>query len=313
MKLIDNRHASDAAVNLALEEYCFRHLDPSQNYLLFYINEPAVIIGSHQNPWEQVNFHKIHPKKISIFRRMSGGGAVYHDSGNLNVAFITSHKKEPLGHFKPYMRPIMRALSRLGVPDARAHGNAIFFNEKKISGFAQFGNLKRVLTHGTLLFDSDLEALNQTLTTDLAITETKAIASNKKEVTNVLPFLKVPITLNALIRVLTDEISTFFHGMEKVSLPSATWRQVYSLAETKYRKWDWTYGRSPAFVVQETVFQRNLKRSFLLQVTRGRVESVKYLTDKMVPKTHDRLPFSWREAVHRKRYHPRLMYDLLDN
>lgn len=310
MKLIDNRHTTDAAVNLALEEYCVRHMDPEEDYLLFYVNQPVVIIGAHQNPWQEVNHQIINRNKIPVYRRVSGGGAVYHDGGNLNVAYITRHNKDAVGRFDIYMRPIIEVSTHLGLMAVCARGNAIFIENKKISGFAQFGNLRRTLTHGTLLFNSDLEALNQTLTPKLEIVETKAIASVKKKVANLLPLLKTPITMDNLVQLLKERIDACFNNAEQIELSSTAWHRVHSLAEEKYRNWEWVYGRSPLFAVKETVEHQDTKRSFLLQVNHGLVDSVDHqrrLTDTL--SDENSLP-KWHERLINKRYFPGIANDL---
>ena len=311
MKLIDNRRNTDAAVHLALEEFCLTHLNPEEDYLLFYINRPSIIIGAHQNPWEEIDPHVIHRKKIPVYRRKSGGGTVYHDFGNLNVAYITRHHREAVGRFETYMRPIRETLSHLVMPAVSTHGNSIFVKQKKISGFAQFGNLRRTLTHGTLLFDSDLRALKQTLTPTLEIVETKAIASVRKEVNNLKPLLKTPISMDDLIQLFIQEIASGINNVDRIRLSSTAWRQVHSLAKEKYGSWEWNFGRSPFFSVRETVKKNGANRSLLLEINRGLVTAV----DCQKPHTADLFDEYFSREPHKrligKKYYPGITGELI--
>ncbi len=309
MKLTDHRATTDAAVNLALEEYCVRHLNNEENYLHFYINQPAVIIGAHQNPWEEVNHQIIHRGKIPVFRRVSGGGAVYHDSGNLNIAYITKYHKGTMGRFDMYMRPIIEVLSHLGLSNVNPRGNGIFIGNMKISGFAQFGNLKRTLTHGTLLYNSDLLTLNQALNHELEIVKTKAVASVRKEVTNLKPYFKVPTTIEVLKQLLTDSIASQFTNLKPLDLSSEAWPQIHSLAKTKYRSWEWTYGRTPFFSVKERIKGCDSKHSLLIEVIHGLVNTIDHYTDGKRTIFNGGLSSEWLQLKN-QRYYPGIVRDV---
>ena len=137
MLLIDNQNITDPAVNLALEEHCYRNLDTGYEYVLFYVNEPSIIIGNHQNPFQEINWELAAQNQIRPIRRISGGGAVYHDAGNLNFSFITDFGDEKLVYFKTLLRPIIETLIRLGAPAELAEKNNILIDSKKISLFGQ--------------------------------------------------------------------------------------------------------------------------------------------------------------------------------
>ncbi len=280
MLLISNRNTYDAAINLALEEYCLKTLDPEQDYLLFYVNRSAVIIGAHQNPWEEVDEKYVKQKDIPIFRRMSGGGAVYHDTGNLNFAFITNYRKETFGRFDNFTQPIIDALSYLEITAVYAQGNCIEIDGKKISGWAQFSNFKRMLSHGTLLFSSDLNVLNRALTSKFKTVSTKAISSAKREVINVSPSLTDTITLEDLTDILIDKSASRFSRITKYELSNEAWSRIYELANIKYRAWEWVYGRSPKFVVRENHHMIGGRQPILLHVVKGIIRHVEIKTNK---------------------------------
>ncbi len=185
MFLIQHTDVSDPAINLALEEHCLRNLDPGSEYLLFYINRPSIIIGRHQNPFQEFNQELARQKGIVAVRRISGGGAVYHDPGNLNFSFITDFTEQKLDYFKTLIQPILNTLQHLGVAAQLTEKNNILVDGNKVSGNSQHTNMRRMLSHGTLLFDSELEILQHVLNSDLAISQSRAVSSIKSKVTNI--------------------------------------------------------------------------------------------------------------------------------
>lgn len=138
MLFIDNQNINDPRINLAIEEYCVKHLDPKQPYLLFYVNQPSIIIGKNQNTIEEINTKYVEENGIIVVRRLSGGGAVYHDLGNLNFSFITKDDGDSFHNFKKFTEPVIQALRQLGVEAELSGRNDIVVDGRKISGNAQF-------------------------------------------------------------------------------------------------------------------------------------------------------------------------------
>ena len=250
MFLIRHNDVSDPAINLALEEYCLSKLDPGSEYLLFYINRPSIIIGRHQNPFQEFNQKLARQKDILLVRRISGGGAVYHDSGNLNFSFITDFTAEKLDYFKILIEPILNTLQHLGVPVQLTGKNNIMVDGKKISGTSQHTNMRRMLSHGTLLFDSELGVLQRVLDSNLTITQSRAVSSITSKVTNISKHLRRPMGMDAFRTELVGGISEVFGDLIEYRLTAEDREAVDLLAQKKYNSWDWTYGRSPEFVVQ---------------------------------------------------------------
>lgn len=253
MFLIHNNELTDPAINLALEEHCFRNLDPACEYLLFYINRPSIIIGRHQNPFQEFNQALARRKNIQLVRRISGGGAVYHDPGNLNFSFITDFTEEKLDYFKTLLTPLLTTLQRLGVPAELTDKNTILVKGKKISGTSQHTNMRRLLSHGTLLFDSDLDVLQRALSSNLAITKSRAVSSIRGQVINISGQLGRSMGMVEFQAAMIDGISGFFGEIIEHRLATEEWETVERLAETKYTSWDWTFGRSPQFTVHHRI------------------------------------------------------------
>jgi lipoate---protein ligase len=249
MLLIDNNGVTDPVINLALEEYSYRSLDPGHDYVLFYINRPSIIIGNHQNPFQEVNFKFAAQKKIRPVRRISGGGTVYHDPGNLNFSFITDFTGEMLTYFKTLLQPVLKTLKRLGVPAQLTEKNNIIVDGKKISGNSQHTNMQRMLSHGTLLFDARLDVLHRVLETSLEIIHSRAISSIRSNVTNISNHLPRSLTMQTFRADLTAAISEAFGRLQVHRLTAEDWAAVRRLADEKYRSWEWTFGRTPEFSV----------------------------------------------------------------
>src|SRR5690625_2133753 len=157
MKFIDNKGITDPRINLAIEEYVLNEFGENDTYLLFYINEPSIIIGRNQNTVEEINTDYVEEKGIHVVRRLSGGGAVYHDLGNLNFSFITKDDGESFHNFAKFTEPVVSALQKLGVPAELQGRNDLVANGRKISGNAQFSTKGRMFSHGTLMYDSEIE------------------------------------------------------------------------------------------------------------------------------------------------------------
>jgi lipoate-protein ligase A len=274
MLLIDNKNISDPRINLALEEYCFRNLN-TYNYLLFYINQPSIIFGRHQNLFQEINLELVNQKNILLVRRISGGGTVYHDFGNLNFSFITDFTEDKLDYFKTLIGPIIKAIEQLGVSADLTEKNTLVVCGKKISGSSQHTNMRRLLSHGTLLFHSDLNLLQSVLESNLKIIQSKGIASIKSDVTNISEHLLQPMDLKTFLTKLTSAISDEFGGLKEFQLTSVDWEAVYKLAKEKYTSWEWTFGRSPEFSVRHKFKSDSGDIHVDLNVKHGIIENIK--------------------------------------
>ncbi|MDB4868262.1 MAG: lipoate--protein ligase [Cohnella sp.] len=247
---LDNGNIHDPTLNLALEEYALRSLPDEDDYLLFYINEPSIIIGKNQNTAEEVNETYVRDRGIHVVRRLSGGGAVYHDLGNLSFSFITRDDGKSFHNFRKFTEPVVAALRKLGVEAELTGRNDLQVGERKISGNAQFSSKGRMFSHGTLLFDSEVDSIVSALNVNPVKFESKATKSVRSRVANISEFLREPMQMEQFKQAMLDSI---FDGADipKYTLTEADWDAVRRLADERYRNWDWNYGRSPAFNVRQ--------------------------------------------------------------
>ncbi|MFT0802430.1 lipoate--protein ligase [Bacillus swezeyi] len=252
MLFIDNQHITDPRINLAIEEYCLKHLDPEQTYLLFYINQPSIIIGKNQNTIEEINTKYVDENGIIVVRRLSGGGAVYHDLGNLNFSFITKDDGNSFHNFKKFTEPVVEALKRLGVDAELSGRNDLMANGRKISGNAQFSTRGRMFSHGTLLFDSEIEHVVSALKVKKDKIESKGIKSIRSRVANISEFLDQKMTTEEFRNLLLRYIFDTEDEIPEYKLTDEDWKIIHQISKERYQNWDWNYGKSPKFNLQHS-------------------------------------------------------------
>ncbi|HEO8421470.1 MAG: lipoate--protein ligase [Niallia sp.] len=252
MLFIDNKGITDPRINLAIEEYALKNLDINETFLLFYINEPSIIIGKNQNTIEEINTEYVESKGIHVVRRLSGGGAVYHDLGNLSYSFITKDDGDSFHNFRKFTEPVVQALKSMGVNAELSGRNDLLAEGRKISGNAQFSTRGRMFTHGTLLFDSEMDHIVSALKVKKDKIESKGIKSVRSRVANITEFLPKKISIEEFRRLL---LSYLFDGEENVQeyvLTEEDWEKIHQLSKERYQNWDWNYGKSPKFNLQHS-------------------------------------------------------------
>ena len=243
--------STSPSLNLAFEEYFLKEKDLGEDCFMLYCNLPAIVVGRFQNTFEEINPTFTNQQGINIMRRISGGGAVYHDLGNLCFSFIyTGTAAETIDKSK-LARPVAEALSRLGIQVELSKRNDMFLAGKKFSGNAMALSRHKLLYHGTLLFDADLEILTQALIRPAGRIESKGIQSIRSEVTNLKPYFSPEIEIGqfkqALIRELLNNLSPRFYEPTRQDLSAIT-----DLAQKKYLNWDWTIGSNPPSSLRRT-------------------------------------------------------------
>jgi lipoate-protein ligase A len=250
MLFVDNGGTTDPRLNLALEEHVLRKRFPGEECLLFYVNEPSIIIGRNQNTVEEIDPDAVRRRGVHVVRRISGGGAVYHDHGNLNFSFLAPYTMGRFNRYEEFTRPVVAALRSLGVAAELGGRNDITVGGRKISGNAQFVSGDRMFSHGTLLLSSDLSVLSQVLTPKPGKVESKGHKSVRSRVANISEFLAQPLDIGEFRGRLLDEIFGSRDDLPLLELTDDDHAAVRQLAATKYATWDWNIGRSPACNVQ---------------------------------------------------------------
>lgn len=262
----------DAYFNLAVEEYIINCLDSNEKYFLLWQNQNAVVVGKHQNTIEEINTDYVRDHNVQVVRRLSGGGTVYHDLGNLNYSFITNSEEMNL-NIKLMAQPIVRALSISGVDVHFSGRNDLIIDNKKISGSAQYLKGKRLLHHGTLLFNSDLDAISQALMVKRDKIESKGIKSVRSRVTNIcdyLPNLTIPTFKSNLFKILSED-----SVLEEYKFTTHDRASISTLRDEKYSTWEWNYGKSPEYNIQKERLFCEGEISIYLCVKNGIINSLR--------------------------------------
>jgi lipoate---protein ligase len=279
MLFIDNKGITDPRINLAIEEYALKNLDINETYLLFYINEPSIIIGKNQNTVEEINTDYVESNGIKVVRRLSGGGAVYHDLGNLNFSFITKDDGESFHNFRKFTEPVITSLQKLGVNAELSGRNDILAEGRKISGNAQFSTKGRMFSHGTLLFDSEIEHVASALRVKQDKIESKGIKSIRSRVANISEFLSDSMDIQQFRSHLLKNIFSESNDIPEYVLTEEDWSKIHELSKERYQNWDWNYGKSPKFNSQHSHRFPVGSIDVRLEVNKGVIESCKIFGD----------------------------------
>ncbi len=268
--------STDPAFNLAMEEYLYRTIGQEHpGYFLLWQNRPSIIVGRFQNTAQEVNRPFVEERGIAVVRRISGGGAVYHDLGNINYTFIVPNDEGNPFDFARHAKPVVDALAALGVKAEFNSRNDLAIDGKKFSGSAQHMDRRRLLHHGTLLFDSDLSVLALALQVDEEKFSSKGFKSVRSRVTNILPCLPVPLSLGEFMDYLRNSLS----GLEQISLTEGQKEGIAALREEKYATWEWNWGASPDFSERKVRRFAWGKVEALLDVKNGVIKQARFFGD----------------------------------
>ncbi len=246
--IVNNSNKPD--YNIALEEYCFKKLLHHDKIFILWINEPAIIVGKHQNTIEEINTRFVKENGIHVIRRISGGGAVYHDLNNLNYTIISNEDKGSDFDFKTFSQPVIDTLAELGVKAEFTGRNDLVINGKKICGNAQAYIKGRVMHHGCLLFNTDLSVLNKALEAPKDKIESKSTKSVRSVVDNILPNLPKKITVHEFSDQLLEHMKSKFPEMKEYTFSEEELAEIEQSRATKFGTWDWNYGNSPKFGIE---------------------------------------------------------------
>ncbi len=267
--------------NLATEEFLLRESSFDQPVMRIWQNSPAVIVGRFQNTLAEIDHDFIKANEIDIVRRITGGGAVYHDLGNINYTIVQKAMARKID-FETFTRPIIKLLAQYGIKAELSGRNDIEIDGKKISGSAQTIVQGRILHHGTLLFSSDLEMLGKALKPKGGKLASKGVRSVGARVGNIAGYLTEKLTADNFM----EDIYRFFiqqPGNSAHSLSFRDFKKIETLTDIKYRQWVWNFGQSPQFNLERSHRYEWGEVTFLLLVTGGLIESIKVYGDFFTP------------------------------
>lgn len=277
MRYIINK-STDPYFNLALDEYAMKHIDVEEDFFFLWQNKPSVIVGNNQNTVEEVNQAFIDKNNIKVARRVSGGGAVYHDFGNLNFTFIINVDDPGEVNYKKYVQPIIDALASMGV-EANASGrNDILVNGLKISGNAQRMSNGKLMHHGTLLYDVNLEDMVQALNVAEDKYISKGVKSVRSRVTNIKEHLKDSGSIEDFWQALQYYLSN--EGKDKeIVLSDKDLALIELEAANRFSTWNWIYGESPQFDLINSKRLDGGKLEIKLNVEKGYIKELRFFGD----------------------------------
>lgn len=276
MLCIEN-NCTNPYFNLASEEYLVKNC--KQEVFMLWRNAKAIIVGKHQNTLSEINVDYVKQHEIDVVRRLSGGGAVFHDMGNLNFTFIMNGEDEHLIDFKKFTLPIIEVLQEVGI-NAKFEGrNDITINGMKFSGNAEHVFRKRILHHGTLLFSSQMTDLHEALKSNPLKFKDKAVKSVRSRVTNISDHLKNPMDIIQFRDLIMQFIMNKYSDCSLYRFTDDDKKHIQKLVDEKYHTWDWNFGYSPKYNFTKSVKTKGGLLEFHLDVHKGRIKKLKIFGD----------------------------------
>ena len=277
MKYIES-NSTDPYFNLALEEYVFERLPKDESYFMLWQNANTIVIGKYQNAFEEINQKAVDEREIRVARRLSGGGAVYHDMGNLNFTFIVDRNDIEGLNFKVFVEPVVETLRGFGVEAEFSGRNDILIKGMKISGNSQYVKKDRVMHHGCIMLDSDLEKVADALKVKEAKFKSKQSKSVRSRVTTINANAPRRISMEEFkaalkARILGDE------SVEAYELTEEDLAAIGRIRDEKYATWEWNYGREAHYeMTREEKFDAGLV-TVHMTVRDGRIDGIRFYGD----------------------------------
>ncbi len=263
--------------NIAAEEYVLKEIE--DDVFMLWRNNPCIIVGKHQNTLAEINLDYVSKNNIPVVRRITGGGTVFHDLGNLNFTFVQNGKPEELVNFKKFTQPIIDVLQQLGV-EARFEGrNDLTIKGKKFSGNAEHVHKNRVLHHGTLLFSAQLGHLTDALKVSPEKFSDKAVKSVRSRVTNIIEHLQMEMNVMEFKEKILDHIKATYPDMKVIHFNKTDIEKINRLADEKYKTWEWNFGYSPKYNFSRSIKANGGNIQYHLEVKNGIIEKIKIYGD----------------------------------
>lgn len=297
---------NDIRDNLATEQYLMNQKNFDEPLLLFYIEKPCIIVGRNQNTFEEINQDYVDAHDITVTRRLSGGGAVYQDLGNLCFSFVVNADDQQFGDFKAIVAPIVTALRKMGATSVEVSGrNDILVNGKKFSGNAMYTKNGKTFSHGTLSYDVDLDVLTKALNVPADKIASKGIKSVRSRVTNLKPYLN-PQYQDLTTAEFRDELLKEIYGVTDLAeiaahqyqITAADQAKIDKIAAATYRNWQWVYGKNPQFSIQRRKHFTYGTIDARLLVENGRISAITFFGDFFGPRDVHELADSLTDVVY---------------
>ena len=269
--------STDPYFNIATDEFIFKHL--KEDCFMLWQNDNAIIVGKHQNTLSEINLDYVKEKNIKVVRRLSGGGAVYHDMGNLNFSFTRTGENTEMVDFRRYTKPILEVMKSLGV-DAKFEGrNDLTINGQKFSGNAEHVFKNKVLHHGTLLFSSEMKDVSGALKINPLKYKDRAVKSVPKRVTNISDHLTEKISLEKFTDKIMDHITSSFPDARMYEFSEEDLQKIQEIRDEKYSTWEWNFGRSPDYNFVQGARTNGGTIEMQMKVSKGTIEWAKIYGD----------------------------------
>lgn len=270
--------SNNPSFNLAMEQYVFDRLSKQEDVFMLWQNDNSIIVGVNQNTIAEINASYVNENKVNVVRRLSGGGAMYQDLGNVNFTFISKGKGQ-IFDFSSFVTPIINALATIGIEAKSSGRNDVTIDGKKFSGNAQYQKDSRIMHHGTILFDSDLSVLSKALKVSSSKLEGKGVKSVISRVTNIRPYLKSDISVNEFMDILFNSIDEQF-SLTPYELTQEDIKEIELLQKNRYATWEWNYGHSPSYTLRKVKrFDMVGNIEILLSVKESRIDKISFYGD----------------------------------
>jgi len=258
--------------NLAMEEYLLKN--SNEEIILFYFNDPCIVVGKHQNILSEIDLQFVIKNNIKLARRISGGGTVYQDLQNLNFCFIHNCSNYDLTNFGKFILPITQALQQMGLKVHLSDRNDILINEKKISGNAMHIYKTRVLSHGTLLYKTDLNKLSCTLKNQYTKYSDKAIKSIPSKVANISSYFDNFTSITEFTKKFIEILCGILDKINNIPISDNETNNIELLCQTKFEKWEWIYAYSPKYQFENSFTISGQLVTVIINVEKGLVKNI---------------------------------------